>query len=140
MDAPTNNDQQLEVENESNEIKSLLIKASRFHSPSDSDTDDSDTDSTDTSRIDTISSDKEETVETLRTQNEIIKIPITKPTVEIRDDMPIDEIGSVYNIVDNAVIVIAKVSGEYRVLDSGSIFVFEDRKMLGEVRSISGRG
>ena len=33
--------------------------------------------------------------------------------------MPIDEIGSVYNIVDNAVIVIAKVSGEYRVLDSG---------------------
>ena len=38
-----------------------------------------------------------------------------------------------YNIVDNAVIVIAKVSGEYRVLDSGSILVFEDRQLLGEV-------
>ena len=60
-------------------------------------------------------------------RNEITKIPITKPNVEIRDNMPTDEIGSVYNIVDNAVIVIAKVSGEYRVLDSGSILVFEDR-------------
>ena len=43
-----------------------------------------------------------------------------------------------YNIVDNAVIVIAKVSGEYRVLDSGSILVFEDRQVLGSSRSISG--
>ena len=98
---------------------------SRLHSPSDSDTgdsdtSDSDTDSIDTGHIDTISSDEEETVETLRTQNGIIKIPVTQPTVEIRDDM---QIGSVYNIVDNAVIVIANVSGEYRVLDSGSIFV-----------------
>ena len=66
-------------------------------------------------------------------RNEITKIPITKPNVEIRDNMPPDEIGSVYNIVDNAVTVIAKVSGEYRVLDSGSILVFEDRQLLGEV-------
>ena len=66
-------------------------------------------------------------------RNEITKIPITKPNVEIRDNMPTDEIGSVYNIVDNAVIVIAKVSGEYRVLDSGSILVFEDRQVLGVV-------
>ncbi|CAG8472990.1 5667_t:CDS:2 [Paraglomus occultum] len=141
-------DQQTKEENESNESESTATSSSGGDSSeasfaSDSDTDDSDTSSLNTDDSDTDSTDETEVFdlfaeatkngEILHTRNEIVKIPIRKPNVEIRDNMPIDEIGSVYNIVENAVTVIAKVSGEYQVLDSGSIFVFEDRHMLGEV-------
>ncbi|CAG8480088.1 4757_t:CDS:2 [Paraglomus brasilianum] len=129
MDAP---------KDEKNGQQDLVVSLSEGDSSETSFASDSDTDNTNETEVSDLYAEAVTNGEILRTRNEIANIPITKPNIEVKDDMPIDEIGSVYNIVENAVTVIAKVSGEYQVLDSGSIFVFEDRQLLGEVSETFG--
>lgn len=60
------------------------------------------------------------------------------PVVEIADIGPeerMEPVGNVMSIVGNAVIVQASDHGSHRVLDTGSLLVFEDRKVLGAVSS-----
>lgn len=71
--------------------------------------------------------------EPLRTKNEIKDIVVQRPTVTIKPEAKIVEIGTVYAVVENTVVVQGHVSGDEQVLDSGSLFVFEDRDILGEV-------
>ncbi|KAJ2958770.1 hypothetical protein NQZ79_g5658 [Umbelopsis isabellina] len=70
----------------------------------------------------------------LRTKNEIENIVVQRPTVTIKPEARIVEIGTVYAVVENTVVVQGHVSGDEQVLDSGSLFVFEDREILGEVK------
>jgi H/ACA ribonucleoprotein complex non-core subunit NAF1 len=75
----------------------------------------------------------------LRTRNEIEDVKVAKPDVSITSEMKIEELGEIDKIIDNLVLVKAKVSGEYQVLDSGSILCFEDRRVMGVVGETLGR-
>lgn len=46
----------------------------------------------------------------------------------------IELIGEVLSIVDSVVVVKSYEHGQYKVLDTDSLFVLEDRKVLGLVR------
>jgi H/ACA ribonucleoprotein complex non-core subunit NAF1 len=69
---------------------------------------------------------------------------ITVPTVilpsitEIGPDEPMELIGEVLNVVDSVVVVKSSHNGMQRVLDTESLLVFEDRKVLGLVSGFVG--
>jgi H/ACA ribonucleoprotein complex non-core subunit NAF1 len=75
----------------------------------------------------------------LRTKNEIPEQVIPKPDVTIRTDMAIEELGAVEAIVESVLLIKAKTSGEYRVLESGSVLCLEDRSVIGVVSETLGR-
>lgn len=74
----------------------------------------------------------------LRTKNEVPEVFIPKPDVTITQDMPIRELGCVEQIVDNIILIKAKVSGEYRVLESGSFLCLWDRSNIGVIAETMG--
>lgn len=75
----------------------------------------------------------------LRTKNEIPEVVIPRPDVVITQDMPIIELGVVEQIIDNVLLIKANTSGEYRVLESGSILCLLDRRVFGVVAETIGR-
>ena len=75
----------------------------------------------------------------LRTKNEVPEEVIPKPNVTITQEMPIEELGAVEGIVENTVLIKAKTSGEYKVLDSGSVLCLDDRSIIGVVSETIGR-
>ena len=75
----------------------------------------------------------------LRTKNEVVEVKVEKPVVTITPDMKIEELGTVSSIVNRAVVVKATVSGEYRVLDFGSVLCLQDRTVVGSVAETLGR-
>lgn len=75
----------------------------------------------------------------LRTKNEIAEEVIPKPDVTITPEMPIVELGNVEAVVEGYVLIKAKTTGEYRVLESGSVLCLEDRTVIGAVSETLGR-
>jgi H/ACA ribonucleoprotein complex non-core subunit NAF1 len=75
----------------------------------------------------------------LRTKNEIPEVVIPKPDVTITEAMPIQELGVVEGIVENILLIKANTSGEYRVLESGSVLCLPDRSVIGVVSETIGR-
>ena len=75
----------------------------------------------------------------IRTLNEKPDEIIVKPDVVITDDMNIEELGNVEIVVENVVVVKAKTSGEYQVLDFGSVLCLENKKVIGSVAETLGR-
>jgi H/ACA ribonucleoprotein complex non-core subunit NAF1 len=75
----------------------------------------------------------------LRTKNEVPEEVIPKPDVTITQDMKIEELGAVEAIVENILLIKAKISGEYRVLESGSVLCLGDRSVIGVVSETLGR-
>ncbi len=74
-----------------------------------------------------------------RTGHEIEEVVIPKPDVTITPDMSIVELGKVEVVLDNIVLIKAKTSGEYRVLETGSVLCLENRSVLGVVSETLGR-
>ena len=72
-------------------------------------------------------------LEPLRTKNEVINITISKPTLEIKPEMHLTEIGSILHVVEDQIVIKVNVTGEHRILDIGTILVLEDKEVLGEV-------
>jgi H/ACA ribonucleoprotein complex non-core subunit NAF1 len=75
----------------------------------------------------------------LRTKNEVPEEVIPKPDVTVTPDMKITELGSVETIVDNILLIKAKTSGEYKVLETGSVLCLEDRSVIGVIAETLGR-
>ncbi|KAF7509949.1 hypothetical protein GJ744_007263 [Endocarpon pusillum] len=75
----------------------------------------------------------------LRTANEKPEEVVPKPDIQVTEDMTIEELGSVEAIVENAVLVKAKTSGEYRVLESNSLLCLQNRSVVGVVSETLGR-
>ncbi|KAF9970141.1 hypothetical protein BGZ73_007251 [Actinomortierella ambigua] len=78
----------------------------------------------------------------LRTKNEVVQLPeVTKPQIELTADKHLEEIGAIYAMVDNVVVVEAANSGDVSVLDAGSVVVVVDQSnpdkaekiILGEI-------
>jgi H/ACA ribonucleoprotein complex non-core subunit NAF1 len=74
----------------------------------------------------------------LRTANEKPDEVIPKPDIILTDEK-IEELGVVEGIVENTVLVKAKVSGDYQVLESGSLLCLKDRTVVGVVADLFGR-
>ncbi|KZO96426.1 NAF1-domain-containing protein [Calocera viscosa TUFC12733] len=71
---------------------------------------------------------------TFASKNEIFAPDVNIPDFdEIGPDDKIENIGEVMNIVDSVVVVKGRMNAQYQVIDTGSLLVFEDRKVLGYV-------
>ena len=74
-----------------------------------------------------------------RTKNEISEPSIVMPDItEIGDQEPLEKVGEIMSIIENIVIVKGLPSptenkAAERALDSDSLLVFDDRKVLGYV-------
>lgn len=68
------------------------------------------------------------------TAHEIIAPQVTMPSItEVSDEEPIEIIGEVMSIVDSVIVVKSLNNGMQRVLDTDSLLVLENRKVLGLV-------
>lgn len=74
-----------------------------------------------------------------RTKNEQPEEVIPKPDVTVTSGMKITALGKVENVVDNYVLIKAFTSGEYQVLESGSVLCLENRSVVGAVLETIGR-
>ncbi|MCJ1432289.1 hypothetical protein MMC27_001645 [Xylographa pallens] len=75
----------------------------------------------------------------LRTLNEKLDEVVEKPNVTVTADMKIEELGDVETLVENLVLVKAKTTGEYQVLETGSVLCLQDRTVIGVVADTLGR-
>jgi H/ACA ribonucleoprotein complex non-core subunit NAF1 len=75
----------------------------------------------------------------IRSTNEVEEDVLPIPDVQITPEMKIVLLGRVQTAIDNAVLIEASTSGEYQVLESGSLLCSEDRKVLGVVSETLGR-
>lgn len=75
----------------------------------------------------------------IRTANEIPEEAPPIPDVTVTPEMKIVHLGHVEAIVENTVLIAANTSGEYQVLESGSLLCFEDRSVAGVVAETLGR-
>ena len=75
----------------------------------------------------------------LRTTNEKQEQVVPKPDLVVTPDMKIEELGTVECAVEYTVVIKAKISGDYKVLDAGSLLCLEDRSVIGVVADTLGR-
>ncbi|KAJ5131158.1 uncharacterized protein N7515_007197 [Penicillium bovifimosum] len=75
----------------------------------------------------------------LRTTNEIEQEILPIPEVKITPGMKIVFLGKVHAAIDNNVLIEANTSGEYQVLESGSLLCSDDRQVIGVVAETLGR-
>ncbi|KAI5948919.1 hypothetical protein KGF57_005112 [Candida theae] len=67
------------------------------------------------------------------------KVPSLPEGYTVPYNAPIEEIGEVTGLVDKAVIIKAKTSGEFRILKEGSVLCLEDKTPIGLLYEIFGR-
>ncbi|KAL4984830.1 Gar1/Naf1 RNA binding region-domain-containing protein [Aspergillus falconensis] len=75
----------------------------------------------------------------LKTANEIPEEVLPIPDVTITPEMKIVLLGHVEAAVDNTVLIAANTTGEYQVLEAGSLLCLEDRRIAGVVSETLGR-
>ena len=75
----------------------------------------------------------------VKTQNERPEQIVEKPALIVTEEMEIEELGAVENLIDNTVLIKAKVSGEFQVLEAGSLLCLRDRSVIGVVAETLGR-
>ena len=74
-----------------------------------------------------------------RTANEVKEDRIPKPNVQITEETKITFLGTVERAVENMALIKASTSGEYQVLESGSVLCNEKREVIGAVAETLGR-
>ncbi|KAK3643106.1 hypothetical protein LTR56_004945 [Elasticomyces elasticus] len=74
-----------------------------------------------------------------RTVNEMKEVVVPKPDVVVTEDMKITLLGTVERAVENTILIKGVTSGEYRVLEYGSLLCTQDRKVIGVVGETIGR-
>ena len=75
----------------------------------------------------------------VRTLNEKPDEIVPKPNIHITPEMKIQELGDVENLVENSVLIKAETTGEYQVLETGSLLCLSDRSVIGVVAETLGR-
>ncbi|OBZ86130.1 H/ACA ribonucleoprotein complex non-core subunit NAF1 [Choanephora cucurbitarum] len=76
---------------------------------------------------------EEEGDQVIKTAHEIVDFVIEKPDVEITPTTPIVLAGTIYQVIDNVIVIHARTGSELSTLDQGSLLVYENRQVLGEV-------
>ncbi|KAF8600818.1 NAF1-domain-containing protein [Ceratobasidium sp. AG-I] len=68
------------------------------------------------------------------TKNEILVPEVEVPDItEVPADDVLEQIGEIMTIIDSVIVVKGNTTGVHCVLDTDSLLVFEDRKVLGKV-------
>jgi H/ACA ribonucleoprotein complex non-core subunit NAF1 len=75
----------------------------------------------------------------VKTANEKAEEVIPKPDITITPEMRIEELGNVEAVVEGNVLIKGRTTGEYQVLESGSVLCSADRTVLGVVADTMGR-
>ncbi|KAL4909635.1 Gar1/Naf1 RNA binding region-domain-containing protein [Aspergillus multicolor] len=75
----------------------------------------------------------------LKTANEVVEECLPIPDITVTPEMKIVLLGNVEAVVENTVLIAANVTGEYQVLESGSLLCLEDRRIAGVVSETLGR-
>ncbi|KAI9370810.1 Gar1/Naf1 RNA binding region-domain-containing protein [Aspergillus egyptiacus] len=75
----------------------------------------------------------------LRTANEVPEEVPQIPAITITPEMKIVLLGNVEAVVENTMLIAANTSGEYQVLEAGSLLCLEDRRVAGVVSETLGR-
>lgn len=75
----------------------------------------------------------------LRTVNEKPDEVVPKPDITVTEDMKIEDLGCVESVVENLILIKARTSGEYQVLELGSVLCLDDRTVIGVVAETLGR-
>ncbi|KAH7134394.1 Gar1/Naf1 RNA binding region-domain-containing protein [Dactylonectria macrodidyma] len=75
----------------------------------------------------------------VRTKNEVLEETVVKPDVTITPEMKIEELGAIEHIVESIMLVKANTTGEYQVLDSGSVLCTAERAVIGAVGETIGK-
>lgn len=75
----------------------------------------------------------------VKSTNELPDEAPPMPDITITPNMKIVHLGHVQTIVENALLIEASVSGEYQVLESGSLLCTEKREVVGVVSETLGR-
>ena len=74
----------------------------------------------------------------VKTLNEVDE-QYEKPDIKVTNETQITELGKVEAVVDNLVLVKAKTSGDYQVLESGSALCLKDFTIIGKISEQIGR-
>ncbi|RDA85905.1 hypothetical protein CP532_2725, partial [Ophiocordyceps camponoti-leonardi (nom. inval.)] len=82
---------------------------------------------------------KGESSASARTKNEVPDEVIPVPDVTVTAEMKIEELGQVEHVVEGNIVVKAIISGEYQVLDTGSVLCTADRVVIGAVAETLGK-
>ncbi|KAI0970666.1 Gar1/Naf1 RNA binding region-domain-containing protein [Xylaria arbuscula] len=61
---------------------------------------------------------------------------VPRPEVEIKSEMEIVELGTIEHFVGNIAVIKANTSGEYEVLDTGSVLCLEDRTVIAALADV----
>ncbi|GAP82724.1 putative H ACA ribonucleoprotein subunit Gar1 [Rosellinia necatrix] len=72
----------------------------------------------------------------VRTKNELPEAIIPRPEVKIGPEMEITELGVIEHFVDNLAVIKANTTGEYQVLDTGSVLCLEDRTVVAALADV----
>ncbi|KAG5301553.1 snoRNP assembly factor Naf1 [Histoplasma ohiense] len=75
----------------------------------------------------------------IRTANEKPEEIVPKPDITVTPEMKVEVLGNVETIVENVVLIKANISGEYQVLESGSVLCLADLSVIGMVSETLGR-
>lgn len=74
-----------------------------------------------------------------RTANEVKEEVVSKPDVTVTPETKITFLGSVEQAVENMILIKGATTGEYHVLESGSVLCNEAREVIGAVADTFGR-
>ena len=69
----------------------------------------------------------------VKTAHEIVDIVIEKPNFEVTPQTEIILAGSIFQMIGNVIVVHCRPGCEYSTLDQGSLLVYENREVMGEV-------
>ncbi|KAI0204810.1 Gar1/Naf1 RNA binding region-domain-containing protein [Astrocystis sublimbata] len=72
----------------------------------------------------------------VRTKNEQTEAIIPRPEVQITPEMQIVELGSIEHFVGNTAVIKANTTGEYQVLDTGSVLCLADRTVIAALADV----
>ncbi|KAI5301070.1 hypothetical protein KEM56_001997, partial [Ascosphaera pollenicola] len=75
----------------------------------------------------------------VRTANEKPEEIVPIPDITVTPEMRVEMLGSVETIVDNVILIRGNTSGEYQVLESGSVLCLENLNVIGVVADTLGR-
>ncbi|KAI1749972.1 Gar1/Naf1 RNA binding region-domain-containing protein [Xylaria castorea] len=72
----------------------------------------------------------------VRTKNEQPDTIIPRPDVDIKPEMDIVELGTIEHFVGNTAVIKANTTGEYQVLDTGSVLCLGDRTVIAALADV----
>jgi len=72
----------------------------------------------------------------VRTKNEQPEAIMPRPDVEIKPEMEIVELGAIEHFVENTAVIKANTTGEYQILDTGSVLCLEDRTVIAALADV----